>query len=404
MNLLRNWYLIQTAAVNPDAQTSRFKDEVMGQLIRFVSAHEVGHTLGLPHNMGSSPAYSIDSLRSPGFVQRNGVAPSIMDYARFNYVAQPEDKDVGLMPKIGPYDYWSIAYGYKPMPKVATAEAERPVWNNLIKEKANDPIYRYGRQRGNGYDPSAQTEDIGDDVVMASSLGLANLKRILPQLQEWTAREGEDFADLEELYGQVIGQLRRYTGHVASNVGGVREWMRSSDEDDVVYTPVPKDEQVAALNWVRNNVLNTPGWLIDKDILRRIGPEGAEEKISALQAYALRVLFDEQRLQRVIDNTALEGKEQLDLEEMMEILRKGVFRRTESSVYQRNMQRMMADQLIELMQKHTDSDIGAAARLSLERICVFLNPVGPVNNIEDAHRQQLLTTINAALKPVVVMK
>ncbi|MGB3548082.1 MAG: zinc-dependent metalloprotease [Saprospiraceae bacterium] len=404
MNLLRNWYLIQTAAVNPDAQTSRFKDDVMGELIRFVSAHEVGHTLGLPHNMGSSPAYSIDSLRSPGFVQRNGVAPSIMDYARFNYVAQPEDKGAGLIPKIGPYDYWSIAYGYKPMPKVATAEAERPILNKLIKEKASDPIYRYGRQRGNGYDPSAQTEDIGDNAVTAGSLGLANLKRILPQLQKWTAREGEDFSDLEELYGQVIGQLRRYTGHVAANVGGVREWMRSSDEDDVIYTTVPKTEQVAALNWIGDNVLTTPTWLIDQSILRRIGPEGAEEKVGALQSYALRVIFDKDRLQRVIDGTALEGDKQLGLVEMMDVLYQRVFKSNDKSVYQRNIQRMMVERLISTMQEHDDSDIGAAARLTLTKIRNQYSNFGNVNSLDAAHKQQLVGRIKAAMEPVVVAK
>jgi len=146
MNLLRNWYLIQTAAVNPEARTPKFKKEVMGELIRFVSAHEVGHTLGLPHNMGSSAAYTVKQLRSPGFVQENGTAPSIMDYARFNYVAQPEDKGAGLHPKIGPYDFHSIEYGYKPMPEVDSWQAEKPALNAMIKAKADDARFRFGAQ------------------------------------------------------------------------------------------------------------------------------------------------------------------------------------------------------------------------------------------------------------------
>jgi len=160
MNLLRNWYFVQTAAINPEARSPKFRDEIMGRLIRFVAAHEVGHTLGLPHNMGSSVAYSVDSLRSPSFTKKMGTAPSIMDYARFNYVAQPGDGDVGLMPDVGPYDKWSIDYGYRRFQNMDEDE-ERVTINNLIKAKAGDPVYRFGRQRRSPTDPTAQTEDLG---------------------------------------------------------------------------------------------------------------------------------------------------------------------------------------------------------------------------------------------------
>lgn len=161
MNLLRNWYFIQTAAINPDARGVKFKDEVMGRLIRFVSSHEVGHTLGLPHNFGSSFAYPVDSLRSAKFTSKSGTAPSIMDYARFNYIAQPEDKGVSLMPDVGEYDKYAIMWGYKYLPEARTADAEKAILNKWIIERANNPVYFYGRQTGNPIDARSQSEDLG---------------------------------------------------------------------------------------------------------------------------------------------------------------------------------------------------------------------------------------------------
>ncbi|NNE02660.1 MAG: zinc-dependent metalloprotease, partial [Eudoraea sp.] len=209
MTLLRNWYFVQTAAINPDARNVAFKDEVMGRLIRFVSSHEVGHTLGLPHNMGSSVAYPVDSLRSASFTKKYGTAPSIMDYARFNYVAQPGDGDVALMPNIGVYDKYAIKWGYKPIHGVSAID-EKGTLDDWILEHAGDPLYRFGHQQvGDVVDPSSQTEDLGDNAIKASDYGIQNLKRIVPNLVTWTQEDGKNYDDLKTLYGQVVSQFNR---------------------------------------------------------------------------------------------------------------------------------------------------------------------------------------------------
>jgi hypothetical protein len=247
MTLLRNWYFVQTATINEEARGVAFKDEIMGRLIRFVSSHEVGHTIGLPHNMGSSIAYPVDSLRSESFTKKYGTAPSIMDYARFNYVAQPEDGDVALMPNIGIYDKHAIKWGYRPILDTS-AEDEKPTLDQWILAHADDPMYRFGHQQvGDVVDPSSQTEDLGDDAVKAGGYGIKNLKRIVPELITWTAEDGKDYDDLGTLYQQVVNQFNRYTRHVAANIGGVYEYHKTYEQEGAVYTHVPKAHQKACM-------------------------------------------------------------------------------------------------------------------------------------------------------------
>ena len=254
MSLLRNWFFIQTAAINPEAQTIEFKDEVMGRLIRFVSSHEVGHTLGLPHNMGSSAAYPVDSLRSASFTKKFGTAPSIMDYARFNYIAQPEDKGVALMPDIGPYDKHAIEWGYRPILD-KTAKDEKETLNKWILDRADNPMYRFGHQQAGGVvDPSSQTEDLGDDAIKASAYGIKNLQRILPNIEKWTTKDGENYDEMATMYGQVLSQFNRYMGHVTANIGGVYEYYKTSNQEGAVYSHVAKSHQKNALQFINKEL------------------------------------------------------------------------------------------------------------------------------------------------------
>jgi len=350
MSLLRNWFFIQTAAINPDAQTTEFKDEVMGRLIRFVSAHEVGHTIGLPHNMGSSVAYPVDSLRSATFTQKYGTAPSIMDYARFNYVAQPGDKGVALMPNIGVYDKYAINWGYRPILDAKTAKSEKKTLDKWILDHAGDPMYRFGHQQaGWVVDPTSQTEDLGDDAIKASTYGIANLKRIVPNLEKWTTKDGETYADLKTMHGQVLSQFNRYMGHVSNNIGGVYEYYKTADQDGAVYTHVTKEKQRKAMQFVNNQLFKTPTWMLDKNIIGKTEYTGTVDRIRGLQARTLDNILDFGRMARVIENEALNGSKAYTLINMMSDLRKGVWSELRTGrkidTYRRNLQRAHIDRL-----------------------------------------------------------
>ena len=400
MNLLRNWFFVQTAAINPEARSPKFKDEVMGRLIQFVGAHEVGHTLGLPHNMGSSVAYPVDSLRSPTFTKKMGTAPSIMDYARFNYVAQPQDGNVSLMPGIGPYDKWSIEFGYRIF-KDQDEDEERAIINDMIKEKADDPIYRFGRQRGSPTDPTAQTEDLGNNSMRASDLGLANLKRIVPNLIEWTSEDTKDFSELRELYNNTYGQYRRYVGHVTANVGGVYEYYKSSDEGEAIYTHVEKAKQKDAIKWLNTNVFETPTWLIDEDILHRIEETGITERIRGLQDRTLAQLINPDRLNRMIENDALVGSKAYSINEMMDDLIDNIFREAKSrqnvTLYRRNLQRTFIEGLERVLNmesnRYEHTDMKAVARGKLKELKSMLSSAGGSDDMTKYHFQDLADRI-----------
>ena len=350
MTLLRNWFFVQTAAINEEARGVAFKDEVMGRLIRFVSAHEVGHTIGLPHNMGSSSAYPVDSLRSATFTKKYGTAPSIMDYARFNYIAQPEDKGVALMPDIGIYDKHSVMWGYRPIPEAKNAEDEKDVLDKWILDVQDSMMHRFGSA---GIDPSSQTEDLGDNAVKASEYGILNLKRIIPKLIDWTSKKGKDYSDLNTMYGQVLSQFNRYMGHVTSNIGGIYQYYKTYDQTGAVYTHVEKAHQKNCMNFLQNELFNTPTWMIDKNILNKIEFAGNTNRIRSTQSRTLNNILDFGRMARMIENEAINGSKAYTLMEMMSDLKNGIWREIYTNqpidVYRRNLQLAYLDRINYIM-------------------------------------------------------
>jgi hypothetical protein len=265
---LQTWYMLQAGMIDPAARMMRFDDELMGQLIRFVSSHEVGHTLGLRHNFGSSSTVPVEKLRDKAWVEKNGHTPSIMDYARFNYVAQAGDKigRAGIFPRIGDYDKWAIEWGYKWFPRFATPDDEIPYLNQWIIERLKNPRLFFGHEM-EAYDPRSQSEDLGDDPVLASRYGIQNLKAILPLLPEWTREANKDHGNLQKMYGELFSQYGRYAGHVVKVIGGKYHTPRTIEEAGPVYEPVPYEKQKNALKFLIDDLFQTPAWLLDESIM-----------------------------------------------------------------------------------------------------------------------------------------
>jgi len=423
MTLLHNWFFIQTAAINPDARGNSFKTETMGELIKFVSSHELGHTIGLPHNMGSSVAYPVDSLRSASFTSKYGTAPSIMDYARFNYIAQPEDKGVALMPNIGIYDKYAISWGYRPILDT-NAKDEKATLDAWILKHAGDPMYRFGHQQAGGVvDPSSQTEDLGDDAMKASTYGIKNLKRILPRLEEWTSEKGENYDELSTMYGQLLSQFNRYMGHVTANIGGVYEYYKTSDQKGAVYTHVTKAKQKEALQFVIAELFETPTWLLDENIFSKTEFSGAIERVRGLQARTLNNILDAGRMARMIENETLNGaSKSYTLLAMMRDLRKGVWSEIYSGrsidTYRRNLQRAHLDRLDYLLNEAKNqkgansgyfkqsgininqSDVKSVARGELKRLQRDTKAASRKGNtITRYHLQDVVDRIDLILDP-----
>ena len=344
MELIRNWYLIQAATSDPRARQMVFPDELMGELIRFVSSHEVGHTLGLRHNFGSSSSVPVELLRNKTWVEANGHTPSIMDYARFNYVAQPEDNisPKGLFPRIGDYDKWAIDWGYRLFTEYKSPEAEKSHLNEWTIKKLKDHRLWWGDGETNQDDPRSQTEDLSDDAVKASGYGIKNLQRIIPQLTKWSKEDNEDYENLGAIYKQISTQFNRYMGHVSRNISGIYKTPKVVEDPGPVYQYEPKIKQVESVAFLNKQLFNTPNWLIDQDIFAKTGINPLTV-IGGIQDATLNRLMSANTLSKLIDAETAVGANAYKITDLLSDLKKGIWLELNSqqpiSVYRRNLQK-----------------------------------------------------------------
>ncbi|WP_233603015.1 zinc-dependent metalloprotease [Pedobacter sp. KBW06] len=343
MSLLRSWFFVQTAAINPAARGTEISDAQMGQLVRFVSSHEVGHTLGLLHNFGSSAAFPVDSLRSKTFTAKYGTAPSIMDYARFNYIAQPGDGITEIYPKIGAYDQFAIKFGYTYFPAQQSVKEEKKILDAMIMKKSKDPVYFYGKQ--GSIDPRAQSEDLGDNAMKASTYGIENLKRILPNIEKWTYEPGKELEDANDLYYEVIRQYRRYVNHVVANISGLQEDIKTVDEPGAVYSYTPKAKQQQAIAFLNKQVFTTPNWLLNKSMMARVDYGVVNNRIMEMQNQVLTSLLETYGFARMIDDEIKNGNNAYTVNNLLTDLRVAIFSNETPDVFKRALQRSYADRL-----------------------------------------------------------
>ena len=389
----RNRYLLETGAANPKARTLNTPETEIGEMMRRVISHEIGHALGLPHNMKASSAYPVDSLRSGKFTQKMGIAATIMDYARYNYVAQPGDKNIRFVRKLGPYDEYSIEWGYRFFSDKNELEIDS-ILNNWIGNKNLDPKFMFGSY---GIDPDSQTENIGDNPIKSSTYGLSNLKIVAKNLEKWIIKEGSNYKDLNELYGELIGVYRRYVYHVVSMIGGVNQTLLNKGQSGIPYVNVPKQKQLNALNFLNINLWTSPVWLYDKKIISKIKEKGSLSLISNLQKSVFNRILSVNRLNTMISTENTIQGNSLSIIELIEIITKNLTMDiTDPDILQRELQKNIIHQfkLLKESEKLIPEIKGIIESQENNLKKYFKSKKSKVSNLNKIHYKYCLNLLN----------
>ena len=411
MNLQRDWYFLQVGPLDARAKKLPLPDDLMGRLVEYVVAHEVGHTLGFQHNMKASATYPVDKVRDPQWLHTMSHTPTLMDYSRFNYVAQPEDNIPleDLIPRIGPYDKWATMWGYKPIPNAKTPDEEKATLDSWAREQDSKPYLRFSTADSRGSDPGENTEAVGDgDAVVATGYGIKNLKRVADMLLPATSRPGEPYDDLEELYGRMLGQWATELTHVTQIVGGYNSQQKHAGQEGVRFTMVPREKQAGAVRFLNDNAFATPTWAIKPEILRRIEPSGAVTRVNTAQLRVLNSLMSNARFDRLIEQEAVDGVGAYRAGDFMSDVRKGIWSEIESGpvridVYRRNLQNSYIDLLSQKLNGRpaADDEYRAMIRAELRDLSAAIATASPraADRETRAHLADARDQIAKALDP-----
>jgi hypothetical protein len=417
LKLNRDWYFVQASPNDPRAQKLPLPDDLVGDLLAYVVAHEVGHTLGFPHNMKGSSSFTVEQLRDPEFTKKNGTEASIMDYGRFNYVAQPGD-GAALIPKLGPYDFFAVEWGYKPFSGATNPALEKPLLAKIAARQVDNPMLRFGDPNPS-VDPSQQTEDLGSDAVKSTELGLKNIARVAGYLVSATCKEGEDYELLNNMYTQLLRQRDRELGHVANVVGGVVQNNLWYGQRNHVYDRTASERQRAAVAFLIENALNVPAYLVSSDILDRIDPDGVADRILSSQRGILSSLLDDARTKRMSEYANRSATNDAYTPSLLIAdLHAGIFAEFNGSanggasggdsnggtvqvdLYRRNLQRAFVEQLGTFAAStSTSSDMPALSRAELKRVQEEAKKVVLADGITRAHLEDLLARIQRIFEP-----